>query len=260
MNKQRRLPLFTACNVDYSQPKRRPEPGDYSRRGLTGLGPNDREKWLTDPRLPQQDQLPDVFYTKDGGNFDKGHVVRREDMCWGASRDLIVRANGDTFHVTNCTPQVAGFNQSLRGEDNWGDLENEIRKQAKAEKLSVLAGPILADDDKFFEGRDVFGPIRIQIPREFWKVVLANDNGKLAVYAFILQQDLQNIPEEFRVTATWKPFLVSVTALEARLSGFVFAPEIHAADRFSESGHELAKAIAVEVHERLIDATPAEAG
>ncbi|MSP14191.1 MAG: hypothetical protein EXR62_14695 [Chloroflexi bacterium] len=248
LHKKRRLPLFTASNADYTLRKRRPEAGDYSREGLTGLGPNEQEKWLTDPRIPQQDQLPDVFYTRDGGSFDKGHVVRREDMCWGDSRDQIVRANGDTFHVTNCTPQIAGFNRSVMGKDNWGDLENEIQKQAKTEKLSVLSGPILANDDKFFEGRDAFGPVRIQIPREFWKVVLANDNGKLAAYAFILQQDLRNIPEEYRVTATWKPYLVSLAALEARLAGCVFAPQLHAADRSAASGHELAQAIGVGMH------------
>jgi endonuclease G, mitochondrial len=251
VNKKRRLPLFTASNVDYSASKRQPEPGDYSRKALDGLGPHDQEKWLTDPRIPQQDQLPDVFYTKDGGHFDKGHVVRREDMCWGDSRNQIIRANCDTFHVTNCTPQVADFNRSNLGEDNWGDLENEVQKQGKLEKLSIFSGPILSEADKYFESKDDFGPIKIQIPLEFWKVVLVNDNGSLAAYAFILQQDLQNIPEEFRVTATWKPYLVSLATLEERLSGFQFAPELHAADRSSDDGHELARAIGAGIHRSL---------
>ncbi len=258
VNKKRRLPLFTASNVDYSAPKRHPEPGDYSRKGLDGIGPNDQEKWFTDPRIPQQDQLPDVFYTKDGGYFDKGHVVRRDDMCWGDSRKQIVRANCDTFHVTNCTPQVADFNRSNLGEDNWGDLENEIQKQGKQEKLSVISGPILSEADKIFEGKDDFGPIQIQIPREFWKVVLANDNGSLAAYAFILQQDLQNVPEEFRVTATWKPYLVSLATLEERLDGFKFPQEMHDADQSSDGGHELARTIGAGIHPSLIDKGPAE--
>ena len=259
MNKKRRLPLFAASNLDYSAPKRRPEAGDYSRKGLTGLGPNDLEKWFTDPRIPQQDQLPDAFYTKDGGSFDKGHVIRREDVSWGDSREQIVRANGDTFHVTNCTPQVLGFNRSVSGEDNWGDLENAIQKQAKTEKLSILAGPILAAEDKLFEGKDDFGPVKIQIPREFWKVVLANENGKLAAYAFVLQQDLRNVPEEFRVTATWKPYLVSVAALEARLSGFTFGRQIHAADRSAQGGHELATAIGAGVQSNPVHVIHADA-
>lgn len=257
VNKKRRLPLFTACNVDYSQKRRRPEPGDYSRDGLSGLGPMDQEKWLTDPRIPQQDQLPDVFYTKDGGNFDKGHVVRRDDVCWGDSRDHVVRANGDTFHVTNCTPQVAGFNRSVDGKENWGDLENEIQKQAKTERLSILAGPILGDDDRFFEGRDDFGPIKIQIPREFWKIVLANDNGKLAAYAFILQQDLRGVPEEFRLTATWRPYLVSLAHLQGRLTGVLFGKELHAADKSRHGGHEVAQAIGAEIDSSVTEPAPA---
>jgi endonuclease G len=260
VNKQRRLPLFTAANVDYTEAKRHPEAGDYTRKGLTGLGKNDQEKWLTDPRIPQQDQLPDVFYTKDGGSFDKGHVVRREDMCWGDTYELIQKANGDTFHVTNCTPQVAGFNRSALGTENWGDLENEIQKQSKAEKLCVFAGPILANSDKFFEGKDDFGPVKIQIPREFWKVVLAVEGEKLAAYAFILQQDLQNVPEEFMVTATWKPYLVSLDTLEGRLAGFTFAPEIHEADRAKSGGDELARSIGAEIHPSLAGDTPADPG
>jgi endonuclease G len=252
LNKKRRLPLFTASNVDYSQPKRRPEPGEYTRKALSGLGPHDMEKWFTDPRIPQQDQLPDVFYTEDGGSFDKGHVVRREDMCWGDSRDQIVRANGDTFHVTNCTPQVKGFNRSDEGEDNWGDLENEIQKQGKVEKLSIMAGPILSESDKVFDGRDDLGPVRIQIPRQFWKVVLAKDNEKLAAYAFVLQQDLQDVPLEFSVTATWRPYLISLAALEGQLTGIKFPPELHAADRSSDTGPELARAIGAGIHSSLV--------
>lgn len=248
VNKQRRLPLYTAANLVYSKASHNPEPGDYTRKGLTGLGPNDQEKWLTDPRIPQQDQLPDVFYTKDGGSFDKGHVVRREDMCWGDSHEQIVRANGDTFHITNCTPQVAGFNRSANGLNNWGDLENEIQKQGATEKLSIMAGPILADNDKVFEGKDDFGPVKIQIPVRFWKLVLANKNGKLAAYAFILQQDLQNVPTEFAVPVKWTPYLVSLDYLKGQLTGFTFAREVLAADQAAQGGQEVALAAGAKIH------------
>lgn len=257
LNKTRRMALFTAANADYSAKKRRPEVGDYTRRALTGLGPNDIERWASDPRIPQQDQLPDVFYTKDGESFDKGHVVRRDDMCWGDSRAQIVRANGDTYHVTNCSPQVLGFNRSVLGKDNWGDLEDEVQAQAKTERLSILAGPILAVDDKVFEGRDEIGPVRIQIPRRFWKVVLSSAGGSLAAYAFVLQQDLHDVPLEFRVTETWSKYFVSLVFLEKQLSGFRFPQKIRAADRYSAGGHELAKAIGVEIHPSLSGAPDA---
>ncbi len=251
LNKTRRMALFTVANADYSAKQRRPEVGDYTRSALTGLGPHDIEKWATDPRIPQQDQLPDVFYTQDGQSFDKGHVVRREDMCWGDSRAQIVRANGDTYHVTNCSPQASGFNRSVLGIDNWGDLEDEVQAQAKTERLSILAGPILAVDDKVFDGRDEIGPVRIQIPRRFWKVVLSSAGGSLAAYAFVLQQDLHDVPLEFRVTETWSKYFVSLAFLEKQLIGFRFPQKVRAAERYSAGGHELAKAIGVAIHPSL---------
>ena len=152
VDRPRRLPLFTASNVDARPARRRPEPGrDYSRDGLSGLGPNDREAWFTDPRIPEAHQLPDRFYTRDGGAFDKGHVVRRDDVCWGDSYEEVRRANGDTFHTTNCSPQVAGFNRSNQ-DGLWGRLENEVLRQAAGERLTVLAGPVLDDDDRVFHG------------------------------------------------------------------------------------------------------------
>lgn len=231
VNKKRRLPLFTAINIDYTEKLRHPEPGKYGRTDLTGTS---NEVWFTDPRIPQQDQLPDRFYNADGGHFDKGHVVRREDACWGESYAQVVRGNCDTFHVTNCTPQVAGFNRSNKGVDDWGDLENEIQKQAKAERLSVFAGPILSRQDKSFTGKDDFGPVKIQIPKEYWKVVLANNHGKLEAFAFILKQDLTSVPLEFAVTATWAPFQVSMAELEAQLEGFRFPQVVRDADTFKQ--------------------------
>ena len=62
-------------------------------------------------------------------------------------------ANGDTYHVTNCSPQVAGFNQSSQGEDNWGDLENHVLKSAVQERYCHFAGPILDPRDDTFIGR-----------------------------------------------------------------------------------------------------------
>ena len=218
MHKRRRLALFTASNIDTSNDLRRPEPGrDYSRRGLTGLGPDDREKWFIDPRIEAGHQLPDRFFSSDGGAFDKGHIVRREDVAWGASYDAIRVANGDTYHVTNCSPQVAGFNQSTQGRENWGDLENFVLAQAQTERLSVFAGPVLSADDPVFIGVDSSGPVRIQIPKAYWKVVVAAQNGQLQSFGFVLDQDLTGVPLEFIVDSVWRTHMIPIAALEARL-------------------------------------------
>ncbi len=117
MHAKRRLALFTASNVTKEPNLRKPDPSeDYSRRGLSGLGPNDQEKWFLDPRLDEKFQLPDVFFTKDRKAFDKGHIVRRYDVAWGRTYPILRRANGDTYHVTNCSPQVAEFNLPTRAK------------------------------------------------------------------------------------------------------------------------------------------------
>src|ERR1043165_3944244 len=147
------------------------------------------EQWVTDPRVAAAHQLPDVFYSEDGGAFDKGHIVRRDDVCWGKTFVDIQMGNGDTYHGTNCTPQIKGFNQSTAGTDNWGDLEELVQKSggAEQEKVVIFAGPVLAPDDRWFRGKDDGGPIRVQVPRRFWKIVVAP--GPKA-YGFILGQDV----------------------------------------------------------------------
>ncbi len=218
MHRRRRLALFTASNIDTAPSVRRPEPGrDYTRDGLTGLRPNDREKWFTDPRVQPEHQLPDVFYNKDRQAFDKGHLVRREDVAWGRTYDAVRLANGDTYHTTNCSPQAAGFNQSGLGEDNWGDLENEILRQARTEKISLFAGPVFAQNDRSFMGFDAEGAIAVQIPRAFWKVVIARGAEGLQTFAFLLRQDLSDVDFEFAVTGRWERFMLPIADLEAKL-------------------------------------------
>lgn len=246
MNKQRRLAFFTASNVDFRPASKRPEPGDYSRKGLTGLGPNDQEKWFTDPRIAGQAQLPDNFYTKDGGAFDKGHIVRREDVTWGTSRAAIIRANGDTFHVTNCSPQIADFNRSNQPGGIWGKLENFVATQAKTDTFTLFSGPVLDPADRVFEGKDDRGPVRIQIPSRFWKIVVANNAAGLQAFAFLLEQDLSQVllaDEEFKVDQFWEPFLVSIPDLEQMLNGVTFPQVLKDADQANtNTGNEVAKA------------------
>lgn len=239
MNKKRRLAMFTASNLDASIKMRQPNGDKPSRKELTGLGKNDQEKWYTDPRIPQDHQLPDVFYNKDRSAFDKGHIVRREDVCWGSSLQQIIRANGDTFHTTNCSPQVANYNRSnLDGV--WGKLENYVAEQNKSERLSLFAGPVLKDDDREFKGVTERGEIEVQIPQSFWKLVLSSDGGKLMAYAFVLEQDLSNTPFEFDVSPEWAPYLVSTKQLETLFDGFELPKAVHDADQFeSDSANEL---------------------
>lgn len=235
----------------------------YSRKALTGLNDDEIELWLTDRRIPDEDQLPDRFFSNDRGAFDRGHIVRREDVCFGSTYDQIVRANGDTFHTTNCSPQVAKYNQSNKGVSNWGDLENFILAQAKSEKYCPFGGPVLDPTDRAFRGVDNQGAMRVKVPRRFWKVVVARKDGNLEAFAFLLEQDIDAVrfesllneielnrrqPVEFLPDSEWKRKMISIANLEVQLEGLVRFPQVvRDADQFSTpDGQELQRLVRLE--------------
>ncbi len=233
MHAQRRIALITASNVTKAPELKRPEPNrDYTRRGLSGLGESDQEQWFLDPRLDGAFQIPDVFFTKDRKAFDKGHIVRRDDVSWGKTYDQLRRANGDTYHVTNCSPQVAGFNRSASGKDNWGDLENLVLSEAANERLCVFAGPVLALSDAVFTGVGDGGAVlRARIPSRYWKVIVSRVDDGIAAYGFMLEQDLADVDFEFAVPAEFVPTMYPIDGIE-RISGVVFAGAVKAADQY----------------------------
>lgn len=241
MHAKRRLALYTAANVDWRIEQRLIKGKKPNRKKLTGLGPNDIEKWATDERLADDAQLPDVFYTKDGGAFDKGHLVRRDDVVWGSSFSDMQKANGDTYHTTNCSPQVKSFNQSTQGEDNWGDLEALVEKQTKSEKAVIFSGPVLLEDDPVFEGRDENkGIIRLRIPQRFWKIIVVKEDGDAGAYGFELEQDLSAVStvEEFAVPSEWLQHMVRIAEIEDKLDGLVDLTWLKQRDRFDSAGGE----------------------
>lgn len=216
MHAKRRMALVTASNVVADPKLKTPEPDrNYSRKGLSGLGENDQEKWFPDPRLDDEFQLPDAFYTRDDGAFDKGHVVRREDVAWGKTYDILRRANGDTYHVTNCSPQVADFNRSTLGVDNWGDLEDHVLKGAASERYCQFAGPVLDPSDEVFLGT-VGGrvKVRVKIPSRYWKVIVVRTADGVASFGFILEQDLSDVPTEEFVAGRFSRFMLPLIELQ----------------------------------------------
>jgi endonuclease G, mitochondrial len=250
VDKNRRLAVFTASNVDADPARKEPEPGrDYTRRGLSGLDEDDKEKWFTDPRIPAIHQLPNRFFDRDRTSFDKGHIVRREDVAWGDTFDQVRRANGDTYHVTNCSPQIASFNRSaLRGV--WGQLEDLILDQAETERYSLFAGPVMRDDDRVFRGVDDDGTIQVRIPRRFWKVVVARSGDELQAFAFILDQDLSGVdfesvavdPLEFAVDELWRSRMISLADLQELVPAIAFPQVLKDSDQIDAGGGEAVRA------------------
>jgi endonuclease G len=237
MQKNRRLALFTASNVDWRARQKVVDGKKTDRDTLAGFLPNEFviEQWVSDDRIDPAHQLPDIFYSEDRGAFDKGHLVRRDDMCWGTTFEDIQMGNGDTYHVTNCSPQTAVFNQGAEGEENWGDLESHVQKATKKdnEKVVIYAGPIFSQTDRFFRGKDDSGAAKVQIPSRYWKIVVTKLNGKPAAYGFLLKQDVKAITEkEFFVTDEWIGSMIKLSSLKTKLRGWLNLDDLIAVDQF----------------------------
>ncbi len=182
MNKDRRLLMWAAANVDYSTAK----------RPVTGRSTFGTDHWKADPRIPQLFQLEDAEFYVPAKKFDRGHIIRREDNSWGDDPLEQEFANSDTFHWTNCTPQHEAFNRSSSG-GVWGKLENHISVQSggvEGTKMCIFSGPILADDDLEHD----FGSGMVKVPIRFWKIIAVLQRSspsappELAVFGFILDQ------------------------------------------------------------------------
>jgi endonuclease G, mitochondrial len=237
------LALFTAANVDWRDASRLVNGRRPTRRELTGIPDGTAEEWVTDPRIPDAHQLPDVFFTRDGAAFDKGHLVRRDDVCWGPSFDDIQMGNGDTYHTPNCSPQVAGFNQAR--QENWGALENMTQQQTRADRVCVFSGPVLAANDPVFVGRDRRGTARVQIPVQFWKIVVAARPDGPAAFGFLLEQDLSDVPTEFAVPDRWRTHVRPIAAIEELLGGLVELPWLRDHDAAeTDEGRQLGERVA----------------
>lgn len=210
----RRLAFFTAVNID----GRKSIPLE---RG--------RDQWAFDARIPQEVQAGDALYKETGENFfDRGHLVRRLDPCWGDA-DTVQRANDDTFHWTNCAPQHWSFNQ---GATLWNGLENYILGNADEDDLlvTVFNGPVFRSDD--YEHRGV------QIPREFWKVVAVRTReGGLATSAYSISQArmVANIDFEEYPVGQFRTFQRPIARIET-LTGLDFGEAVRAADVLGAAG------------------------
>eukprot|EP00879_Flechtneria_rotunda_P004998 GHRR01005274.1.p1 GENE.GHRR01005274.1~~GHRR01005274.1.p1 ORF type:complete len:526 (+),score=120.08 GHRR01005274.1:366-1943(+) len=70
MNKQRRLAFVSACNID----------------GALKIRIDRDNQFRKDPRIGEMQQTDNFVYADGGGNdnfFDRGHLTRRDDVCWG---------------------------------------------------------------------------------------------------------------------------------------------------------------------------------
>jgi endonuclease G len=162
MNRRRQLAWYTAVNIDGAQSKKPERSGD---------------RWYFDPRIAESEQIGEELYARN--ELDRGHLVRRLDPAWGSPAQAL-RANNDTFHFTNCSPQHAQFNQN---SETWQGIENFLLRQAQNEKqrLTIFTGPVLTDEDPLYRG--------VRLPTHFWKIaVLVGHDESLEASAYLLDQ------------------------------------------------------------------------
>lgn len=204
MNAARRLAFIAAVNYDGKAKAR------YKRTGP--------DRWFFDPRVEKDMQAGNALYAKNA--LDRGHLVRRADAAWGASKEEAKRANDDTFHFTNCSPQHEVFNQSVQATKKnlklWGNLEEHIAGHVakESQRLSIFNGPVFRPDDR--EHR------KVKLPRQFYKIVICKkDDGTPAAYGFLLSQEqlIRDLPLEALEAfepGPFKVFQVPISEIEQK--------------------------------------------
>lgn len=183
MSKSRRLALFTAVNIDGSASVSVPRGGD---------------PWAFDGRIPEAAQAGDELYADN--DFDRGHLVRREDPNWGPTASV---ANRDTFHFTNCAPQRSVFNQR-----SWLSLEDYILGNTRrvGERATVFTGPVFRGNDPLYRG--------VAIPLAYWKVVaFIHDDGRPSASAYLIDHDV-DLDAQSLLFGAFKTYQRSVLAIE----------------------------------------------
>jgi endonuclease G len=204
----RKMPLFTVVNLD----------GRRARRINRKTGAVEAaELWFNDPRIAIEDQLVQPLFDDQMPRiFDRGHMVRRLDPAWG-SATTAKRAADDTFHFTNCCPQLLRFNQHL-----WQNIEDYALDNATDEKkrVTVITGPVFTDADPAYR--------ETAVPRAFWKIVVRVHEGALRATGFLADQGpaldaaLATQPTEaFGALGDVEVFQESIDQIEAK-SGLSF--------------------------------------
>jgi endonuclease G len=191
MNRRTRFAVFSAACVDVSRSI------DVKR---------DNSSWHLDDRIGAKNQVGPEYYAEN--DYDKGHLTRRRDVCWGERREA-ERANYDSFCYANIALQHHLFNTGI-----WNCLEDwVIQRLRAAKKLLVLTGPIHKDEDEEYCGVRGKPGCGVRVPFGFWKNVLHLDKREqLTCLSFLIRQGPQPSEKtcEYRRLVTYQVPLETV--------------------------------------------------
>jgi len=216
MNGARKLPIFSAANIDGN-----------ALRPLARTG----DAWAYDPRIDRSLQAGDDVYVNT--DLDRGHMTRRLDPVWGAPT-VAALADEDTFHFTNACPQHKDLNRR-----EWVQLEDYILGNAQTEdlKVCVITGPVLAPSDRSFRG--------VLLPAEFWKLVVMvrKDTRRLSATGYVLSHGHLLTGFESFAYDQFKTYQVTLRSIELRtgldfgdLKSFDPMPQARPAGGFETAG------------------------
>ena len=159
---------------------------ELSRQHLTY---DDRERpyFIEDPKVKSKSA---DWRNYKGSGYDRGH------LCPAGDRRFSEQAYKETIYTSNISPQKRDFNAGV-----WNRLEQQVRQWCKQYgKLHVITGGVLE------HGLKEIGEEGIDVPNQYYKVVIREQGNKIYVLAFLL-------PHE-ETTAPLKNFIVSVDSLE----------------------------------------------
>ncbi|MGY4829111.1 DNA/RNA non-specific endonuclease [Sphaerotilaceae bacterium SBD11-9] len=225
LNRTTRMAIFTATNIDG-------ETYLAVDRDTGKVKASEGEKWFKDPRISESFTINQEFYSAWSTYFDRGHLTRRTDPTWGTSEQA-ERANADTYHFTNCSPQHFRFNETARywqGVERYV-LENGVLAQDVKKALCVFQGPIFDDTiDRWADD--------VQVPSSFFKVVVWRGRQELKAVGIVVDQGA--LLDEPRVSlgqprdlprVNVKQWLVTIASIEKR-TGLDFGQSVRDADTY----------------------------
>lgn len=228
LHRTKRIAIFTATNIDG-------ETYLAVDRDTGEVKASEGDRWFKDPRVSESFTLTQDFYSAWSTYFDRGHLTRRTDPTWGTEEDA-KRANADTFHFTNCSPQHFRFNQKAKfwqGVERYV-LETGVLAQDVRRALCVFQGPIFDDTiDRWADD--------VQIPSSFFKIVIWMGKDKLKAVGLVVDQG--PLLDEPRVNlgeptspsfVDIKQWRVAIKTIEKR-TGLDFGDQVRAADTIKQT-------------------------
>jgi endonuclease G len=159
--------------------------------------------------------------------------VRREDPNWGPTAGV---ANRDTFHFTNCAPQLSVFNQR-----SWLGLEDYILANTGrvGQRATVFTGPVFRQTDPVYRG--------IAIPLAYWKVVaFIHNDGRPSASAYLIDHDV-DLDAQSLLFGAFKTYQRSVSSIKG-LTSLDFR-SLHQFDGFTNEEEATGKTVRVLITE-----------